>query len=255
MGRLDNKVAIVTGAGMGIGRAVAIMFAGEGAKVVIADLAVAAGEETVRMIKEAGGEAAFVKADVSLAEDVKNMVKRTVATYGKLDVLYNNAGIARLAPLTETTDEDFERLMAVNVKGVWLCMKYVIPEMIKAGGGSIINVSSIAADAAQHGLSIYSASKGAVTSMSKVAALEYGPQNIRVNVIKPGLIVTPMLMAELESQPKVLRFIESETPLGKLGKVEEVATLAVFFASDESSHITGQKLTVDGGIEAASHIK
>ena len=252
MGRIDGKVAIITGAGAGIGRAAAILFAKEGAKVVVSDWVREGGEETVRIIKEAGGEAIFIKADVSKTEDVKKMIKSAIDTYGKLNVLYNNAAINSAELLVESTEENFEKIIAVNVKGVWLGMKYAIPEMIKSGGGSIINAASIAADMAQRRSSIYAASKGAIISMSRVAAVEYAALNIRVNCIKPGVILTPMAVHILS--PEVLKHIEDGTPQGRLGKSEDVAQAALFLASDESSFVTGQKLTVDGGIEADSHI-
>jgi len=257
MGRLDGKVAIITGAGTGMGQTAAILFAKEGAKVVVADCVAEWGEQTVMMIKEAGGEAIFIKVDVSKTEDIKKMINTAIDTYGKLDVLYNNAGVntGYGAPTIEWTEEDYDKNMDVNVKGVWLGMKYAIPEMIKAGGGSIINTASVAADAAQRGSCIYAASKGAVISMSRVAAVEYAGQNIRTNVIKPGTIATPMTLKVLKHDPEAIKRIEREIPQGRLGKPEEVAYLALFLASDESSHITGQKLTVDGGMEADSHLR
>ena len=255
MPRVKDKVAIITGGGSGIGRATALIFAKEGAKVVVADWIAEGGEKTLRMIREAGGEATFIKVDVSKTEDVKEMVKAAVDTYGKLDVLFGNAGIGKVEPLTETSEDTFEKTIAINVKGIWLGMKYAIPEMIKAGGGSIINTSSIAADACQRGFAIYGASKAAVIAMSKVAACEYGGHNIRVNVIKPGAIETPLAMVELGNNPELREKIERETPLAKIGKPEEVAQVVLFLASDESSHVTGQKLAIDGGIEADSHLK
>ena len=254
MNRLGGKVAIITGAGMGMGRAAAILFAEEGAEVVVVDINAESGRETVKMIREAGGKAIFVKADVSNTDDVKNMVTTAVATYGKLNVLFNNAAIAKIEPLIESSEENFDRIVAVNIKGVWLGMKYAIPEMIKSGGGSIINTASVAADMGERGLAAYTASKGGVLSMSRVAAIEHASQNIRVNVINPGVILTPMTRSQFEAHPELRKKIESITPQGRLGKPEEVAHLALFFASDESSHITGQKLAVDGGIEADSHI-
>ena len=254
MGRLDGKVAIITGAGSGMGQAAAILFAKEGAKVVVNDCVAEAGEETVRMIKETGGEATFIKADVSKTEDVKKMVKTTVDTYGKLNVLYNNAAIqGDVAYIVDLAEENFSKVTDVNLRGVWLGMKYAIPEMIKAGGGSIVNVASIAADAGQCGSSIYAATKGGVISMSRVAAVEYAPQNIRVNVIKPGAIKTPLFFSVVKD-PKIVKHIESQTPQGRMGNPEEVAQVALFLASDESSHVTGQKLAADGGIEASSHL-
>ena len=212
------------------------------------------GEETAKAIREAGGEATFVKADVSRTDDVKKMINTVVDTYGKLNVLFNNAAIADVEPLVESSEESFDKTIAVNLKGVWLGMKYAIPEMIKSGGGSIINTASVAADIAERGLAIYSAAKGGVLSMSRVAAIEHAAQNIRVNVIKPGAILTPMAQSQFDANPELRKNIEGITPQGRLGKPEEVAYLALFFASDESSHITGQKLSVDGGIEADSHM-
>jgi len=255
MGRLDGKVAIITGGGSGMGRATAVLFAKEGAKVTVADWAIEGGEATVETIKEAGGEAVFVKTDVSKAEDVKKMIKTAIGTYGKLDILYNNAAIAILDPLIDVSEETFDKIISVNLKGVWLGMKYAIPEMIRGGGGSIINVSSQNADRGQRGLSIYSASKGGLTSMSITAAVEYGDRNIRVNVIKPGVIMTPMAKKQMDEEPEIFeRVVRELTPQHRLGEPEEVAAVALFFASDESSHVTGQKLTVDGGIEAWGHI-
>ena len=253
MGRLDGKVAIITGAGRGMGRAAAILFAKEGAKVVVDDWVADRGEETVRMIKEAGSEAIFVNADVSKTEDIRRMIKTAIDAYGRLDILYNNAAIATYAPLTEAEEKDFEEIVAVNLKGTWLGMKYAIPEMAKTGGGSIINVASIAADAAQLGSTIYAATKGGVISMTRVAAVENAAQNIRVNIIKPGCIRTPMF-EEVVKYPEAIKHIEDVTPQKRIGKPEEVAHLALFLASDESSNITGQKITADGGIEADSHI-
>jgi len=252
MGRLDGKVAIITGAGTGIGRPIATLSAREGAKVVVACRGVEHGEETVRMIKKAGGEAAFVKTDVSKAEDVKKMVKTTIDTYGKLSVLVNNSATNLYKPLQEFTEEEFERMISVNLKGVWLGMKYAFPEMVKAGGGSIININSIVADAAQNGSGIYSATKGGVLSMSRVAAVEFAAKNIRVNCVKPGVIDTPMLSAVKSSQEAIER-VERETPLGRIGKPEDIAPLVVFLASDEASFITGAEMSIDGGIEADSH--
>ena len=254
MGRLSGKVAIVTGAGMGMGQAGAILFAKEGAKVVIADCNAEAGQSTVKTIEKSGGEAIFVQTNVSCYDDVKRMVETAVSRYGKLNILYNNAAIARMVPLIESTEEDFDTVIAINLKGIWLGMKYAIPEMMKADGGSIINVSSINADAAQRGLSIYAASKGGVISMSRIAAIEHAAHNIRVNVIKPGVIKTPMVIKQMEEYPEVFERVIRETPKGRLGEPEEVAYLALFLASDESSYITGQKFTIDGGIEADGHI-
>lgn len=247
MGRLDGKVAIITGAGAGMGRAAAILFAKEGAKVVVACRTVEAGEETVKMIKEAGGEAKFVKADVSKADDVKNMVKKTVDTYGKLDVIYNNAAILGRAAFTENiTEEEWDKIMAINLKGVWLGMKYAIPEMLKNGKGSIINTASQCGERGTRNLGAYSASKGGVLALTRVTAMELAKKNIRVNALNPGIIATPMALALPKEEQEGFAAI---IPQGRLGRPEEIAYAALFLASDESSHVTGHALVVDGGLE------
>ena len=251
MGRLDGKVALITGTGSGMGRVAAILFAKEGAKVVGADCVTETGEETVRMIKEAGGEAIFVKADVSKGEDVKKMVKTAVDTFGKLNILYNNAGIQG-APVStaECTEEEFDKFINVNLKGVFLGMKYAIPEMLKTGGGSIINTGSIAGRRGVANIPGYTASKGGVIALTRGTAMEYAKKNIRVNSISPGVIATPMV---LSMPPEAKKIAVSVISQGRLGEPEEVAYAALFLASDESSHITGHILAVDGGIEADTH--
>lgn len=182
------------------------------------------------------------------------MVKVTADVYGKLDVLVNNAGAGgEGVPTTESSEDNFARLMEVNVKGVWLGMKYALPEMIKVGGGSIINISSIAADVAQRGLSLYSASKGAVLSMSRVVAVEFADQHIRVNCIKPGVVLTPLARSVIKDNPEIIERWKAASPMGSLIPPEQIAELALFLASEHSSYITGQELAVDGGAEINSH--
>ena len=247
MGRLDDKVVLITGAGMGMGQAAALLFAKEGAKVAVVDWNAKAGEETVKTIKKAGGEAIFIKADVSKAEDAKNMVKTTVKTYGKLDVIYNNAAILGRATYTENiTEEEWDKIMAVNLKGVWLGMKYAIPEMLKAGKGSIINTASQCGDRGTRNLGAYCASKGGILALTRVTAMELAKKNIRVNALNPGIIATPMALSASKEELKGFAAI---IPQGRLGRPEEVAYAALFLASDESSHVTGHTLVVDGGIE------
>lgn len=249
MGRLDGKVTIITGAGSGIGRATAILFAKEGAKVVVADCVAESGEQTVNMVKEASGEAIFIKTDVSETKDIKNMIKTTVDTYGKLDVLMNNAAILMEEGCTvDCTEEVFDQTIATNLKGVWLGMKYAIPEMLKAGRGSIVNTASIGAVEGLAGIGAYSASKGGVISLSRVTAVEYAAQNIRVNCINPGVIATPMVLASFSSE--TIRHLMEVTPKARFGEPQEVAHVALFLASDESSWITAQTVVADGGISA-----
>ena len=247
MGRLDGKVAIITGAGSGMGRAAALLFAKEGAKVVVADWVAGDGEETVRMVKEAGGEAIFVQTDVSKAEDVKKMVKTAVDTYGKLDVLFNNAGIAELemTPTPEIKEENWDKVIAINLKGVFLGMKYAIPEMLKSGGGSIINTASGAAVQPLPGIASYNASKGGVISLTRGTALEYARKNIRVNYINPGPTVSRL------NPQWVTEIWEKHSASGRLANPEEIAQAALFLASDESSHVTASGVTVDGGQTAS----
>ena len=256
MGRVEGKVAIVTGAGSGIGRASAILLAKEGAKTVVVDRNAEAGEETVRMIKEAGGEAIFVKADVSEAADIKKMVKTAVSTYGKLNILFNNAGlIAEVAPTAEATEEKFDETIATNLKGAFMGMKYAIPEMLRIGGGSIINIASIAGTKGVTNAPAYAASKGGVLALSRATAIEYATQNIRVNCISPGTISTPAMAALMKDDPEIKRNYEEAVPQGRLGRPDEVAQVVLFLASDEASHVTGEKLAIDGGLEADSHLR
>ena len=251
MGRLDNKVAIITGAGMGMGQAGALLFAREGAKVVVVDWKAEAGEETVKMIKDSGGEAVFVKADVSRAKDVENAVKKAIEKYGKLDIIYNNAAVIGRPAFTEdVTEEEWERIMSINLKGVWLGMKYAIPEMLKGGGGSIINTASQCGERGTRNLSPYCTTKGGVLALTRITAMELAKKNIRVNALNPGIIGSPMVLTMPKEE---IRGFEEIIPQGRLGKPEEVAYAALFLASEESSHVTGHTLVVDGGIEIDNH--
>ena len=256
MGRLMGKVAIVTGAGSGIGRAVAVEFAREGARVVVNDhRGDGMGEETVALIQAAGGDAVYVDADVSLEEDVERLVQTALDVYGRLNVMVNNAGVAVYKPLQELTEQDFDFVVGVNQKGTFFGTKHAVPAMIAAGGGSIINTASIAADHGQHGSFIYGGTKGAILSMTRIAAAELAEFNIRVNAVQPGVIKTGMRAAGGEGRARVMERCARETPLGnRLGTPEECAPLYVFLASDASGFITGQKMAVDGGILAESHI-
>ena len=234
-----------------MGRASAILFAKEGAKLVVAGRRAEKIEETVSMIRKAGGEAISIKTDVSKTEDVKNMVKTTIDTYGKLDILLNNAGIIEQesVPMHEVNEEDFDKVIAINLKGVFLCMKYAIPEMLRTGGGSIVSQGSNSCIQGAPCLSSYSASKGGVASLSRAAAMDYLRQNIRINWTMPGLIPTPMITQDMTKEDKkALKKLEAKQPLGRFGTEEEIANLALFLASDESSYITATGIRVDGAL-------
>ena len=253
MARLDGKVALITGAGNGMGQVASVLFAQEGARIIVADFSPEGGAETVAAVEAVGGEAAFVKVDVARSDQVQAMIAFTMERFGALNVLYNNAGIfpADDGGATETPEPTWDRVMDVNLKGVWLGCKYGIPAMLASGGGSIVNVASfVALMGAATAQIAYTASKGGVLAMTREIAVEYGRQNIRANSLCPGPIGTPMLEA-LMSDPerKARRMVH--IPMGRLGRAEELAKAALFLASDESSFMTGAQLVVDGGITAA----
>lgn len=248
MNGIDGTVAIVTGGSSGIGRATAERFAEEGASVVVGDVMEAEGEETVRRIRDAGGEATFVKTDVSSDEDVKNLVDTAVETYGQLDFAVNNAGIeGASAPLAEQDEDEWHRVLDINLKGVWLGMKYEIPKLLDNGGGAIVNTSSVAGLVGFNDLSPYVASKHGVVGLTKTAALEYSSQGVRVNSVAPGVINTPMVARTFEDQPEVLEQLEAAEPIGRLGEPEEIANGIVWLCSDDASFVTGFPLAIDGG--------
>jgi len=248
--RLEKRVAIVTGAGSGIGRASALLFAKEGAKVIVADFVRDSGQQTVSLIKNEGGESTFVESDVSHAVDAQRLVNTAIETYGKLDILFNNAGINLEKTVTETSEDDWSRVINVNLKGVFLCSKYAIPEMIRNGGGVIINTASIRGLVGQYHLAAYCASKGGVVLLTKAMALDYGQDNIRVNCVCPGGIETPMhkaFLATLAHPERETEEMLKKIPLGRIGEPEDVARVALFLASDESAYLTGLAIPVDGG--------
>jgi len=253
--RLEGKVAIVTGAGsrapgIGNGRATAVLFAREGARVLLVDQNRAAAEETLAMIRAEGGEAAVCVADVTRAEDCRAMVEEAVRRWGKLDILDNNVGIGMGGSVVEVSEEDWDRVMAVNVKSMMLASKYAVPAMAAGGGGAIINVSSISA-LRPRGLTPYSASKGAVIALTRAMAIDHAPQGIRVNCIAPGPVYTPMVYAGGMSE-ELRERRRRASPLGIEGTGWDVGYAALFLASDEARYITGQVLVVDGGVTLTS---
>lgn len=250
MGLVTGKVAIVTGAGSGIGRASAQAFAREGARVVVADIMVDGGKKTVRMITESGGEAIFVKCDVSSARDVESLVAAAVETYGRLDCAHNNAGIeGPQAPAGDYMETDWSKVIDVNLKGAWLSMKFEIPQMLAGGGGAIVNTASIAGLIGSPGNPAYTASKFGVNGITKSTALEYAKSGIRVNSICPGVIKTPMVEHMLQA-PGVAEALSAATPLGRVGEPAEIAEAAVWLCSDAASFVTGHTMVVDGGYTA-----
>ena len=250
-GLTEGKVALVTGAGSGIGRATGLVFAREGAKVVVADIVVEGGQETVQQIEAAGGEAIFVKADVSQAADVETLIAKTVETYGRLDCAFNNAGIEGGMKLTiDCTKEKFDRTIAVNLTGVWLCMKYEIQQMLSQGGGAIVNTASAAGLVGFPGLPDYVASKHGVVGLTKTAALEYAKSGIRVNAVCPGVIQTPMVERGAQLSPGFDELALSMEPVGRFGQPAEVGEAVVWLCSDAASFVTGIPMQVDGGLVA-----
>ena len=250
-GQLDGKVVLITGAGSGIGRASALTFAREGAKVMVADLIAEGGEETVQLVKNADGEASFVKVDVSNAADVEAMVNKVVEVYGRIDCAHNNAGIeGQLASTQEYAEEMFDKVIAINLTGVWLCMKYEILHMLKQGSGAIVNTASGAGLVGTAGMSAYVASKHGVVGLSKTAALEYAKSGIRVNAVCPGLIQTPMVERLTNAQPQLGEALIAAEPIGRTGRPEEIAESVVWLCSDAASFVTGHAMSVDGGYVA-----
>ena len=253
MGQFEGKVALVTGGSSGIGRAAAVKFAQDGAKVVIAARRVSEGEETVEMIREAGGDAVFVSTDATREADAAAMVKGTIAAFGRLDYAFNNAGVGGGGQLHEFAEESWDSTMDINLKGVWLSMKYEIAHMLQNGGGAIVN------DASKAGLTgfapspQYSASKHGVVGLTKSAALMYAKQGIRINAVCPGWTRTPMLDRAFIRRPDLKTTAVEATPLGRFGLPEEIAEAVVWLCSDASSFITGVALPVDGGAFAGSY--
>jgi NAD(P)-dependent dehydrogenase (short-subunit alcohol dehydrogenase family) len=249
--RLADKVCVITGGGGGMGRVAALMFAQEGAKVVVAEVSQEAGDGTVQAVKDAGGQASAVEADVSKEDDARAMVQHAIDTYGRIDVLYNNAGIMPAADhsVVDTDVATWDKVMAVNVRGVFLGCKFAIPRMVEQGSGSIINIASFVA---LLGCSVpqdaYTASKGAILSLTRSLAVQFGPNGVRSNAICPGPVETPLLMDWLVKDEEAKRIRLARNPTGRFGKPEEIVSMALYLASDESRWTNGASLVVDGGI-------
>jgi NAD(P)-dependent dehydrogenase (short-subunit alcohol dehydrogenase family) len=247
---LENKVALITGGTSGIGKATALAFGKAGAKVVFSGRRKKEGEDTANLIRQSGAECLFVRSDVSSEVEVKKLIQKTVEYYGRLDCAFNNAGIeSPIKPLHEHSLEHFDNVMAINVRGLFLCMKYEIQQMLTQGAGVIVNTSSVVGLISFAGTSPYSASKHAVMGLTRSAALDYAKQGIRINAMNPGLIVTEMI-DRTANQGIPLEQLDSMAPMGRMGQPEEIAATVVFLCSDAASYITGQPIVIDGGYTA-----
>lgn len=248
---LKDKVALVTGGASGIGRATAIAFGAAGANVVLCDIRSVEGEETAALIRDTGAECLFVKSDVSSEADVQALVQKAIATYGRLDCAFNNAGIdLAVKPLHEQSIEDFDKIMSINARGLFLCMKYEIQQMLTQGAGAIVNNSSTNGFVALPGISPYVASKHAVMGLTRTAALDYAKQGIRINAVNPGPIATDLMARGAERMGITFDDIGTMVPMGRMGQATEIAQAVVFLCSDAASFITGQSLIIDGGYTA-----
>ena len=250
-GIMEGKVVIITGAASGIGRATAQIYAREGARVIIADVNERGGEETLSMINKQGHQGLFVRTDMTVETDVKTLVDRAMNAHGRLDAAFNNAGIEGMqASSADMPTNEFDKIIAVNLKGVYLCMKYQIPAMLKGGGGAIVNTASVAGLVGFPGLGAYVASKHGVIGLTKTAALEYAKAGIRVNCVCPGLIDTPMVGRLSGSDPAMVAGLVAAEPVGRLGRPSEIGEAAVWLCSDHASFVTGHSMVVDGGLVA-----
>jgi NAD(P)-dependent dehydrogenase (short-subunit alcohol dehydrogenase family) len=249
--KLVGKIALVTGGGGGIGRATSLAYAREGAKVAVVDINGAAAREVAEAIKAVQGDAIAIETDVSRSDQVAAMVEQVVAHFGRLDIAFNNAGVdIEHEPLAKTSEEIFDTLMSINVKGVWLCMKFEIQQMLKQGGGAIVNTSSIGGLIGAPRQPIYGATKHAVLGMTKAAAVEFGRKGIRINAVCPGIIRTEMTERAIAREPRRQAYIEQAHPIGRMGEAEDIARAVVFLSSDDAAFIIGHSLAVDGGFTA-----
>jgi len=247
----SGQVALVTGAAAGIGRATALAFAEQGLKVVVVDVDGEGGEGTAELIRQTGGEALFLLCDVTREVEVQQMMAKAVEVFGRVDYAFNNAGIEiEKGRLAEGSEAEFDAIMGVNVKGVWLCMKYQLAVMLAQGGGAIVNTASVAGLGAAPKMSIYAASKHAVIGLTKSAAIEYAKKHIRVNAVCPAVIDTDMFRRAHEADPRKAEFAATMHPVGRIGKVEEIASAVLFLCSDAAAFTTGHSLAVDGGVTA-----
>jgi len=247
--KFENKVAIITGGSSGIGRASALAFAQEGAKIVVADIDIEGGAETVYIVERAGGEGIFINTDVSNATSVQAMIDKTVKMYGRLDYAHNNAGIGpKLQAIADYTEEDWDHIISINLKGVWLCMKYEIPHMLRQRKGAIVNTASMFGLIGKGRRSAYCASKHGVIGMTRASAQDYASEGIRINAILPGVIPTPMTLSTWDGQPDAEVQTIAMQPMKRLGTVEEVAAVVVWLCSDAASFVNGHAMAVDGGL-------
>ncbi len=250
-GQLEGKVSLITGGGSGIGKASAFALAREGSKVVVADVNVDGGEQTVRLIQDTGGEATFVRADVANSSDVSDMVSHAVQTYSRLDCAFNNAGISGgRGRIHEYTEDDWSRVLDINLTGVWLCMKYEIIQMLGQGGGAIVNTASVMGLVGGSRSPAYGATKHGVVGLTKTGAVDYAQESIRINAVCPGYIRTPMIEQGILSDPEAEERVVSRHPMHRLGTPEEIAEAVVWLCSDAASFVTGHAMTVDGGYVA-----
>jgi NAD(P)-dependent dehydrogenase (short-subunit alcohol dehydrogenase family) len=250
-GRLQDKVCLVTGAASGIGKAAALAFAAEGAVLTIADVSSEGGEETARIARSTGGNVRFTRCDISIASEVEALIASIVARHGRLDCAFNNAGIeGPLVPMAEVSEELWDRIVAVDLRGVWLCLKHEIRQMMRQGGGAIVNTSSTAGICGTPGYSPYTAAKHGVIGLTKSVALQYARSGIRVNAICPGLVDTPMMDRILGGDPEMEKLFVAGTPVSRKAQPHEIAAAAIWLCSDEASYVTGAVLPVDGGVFA-----